>query len=234
MEHREVKERFKIDSCEVFAVTKGNSSLICNCEAVVKVSEISRTFRTLHGTEYVAKKKVYSIIVCQKPEHNLTFEELEKIERFDIDAILIGRYEREHFAIRDIDTFSFLKSSYGDDATSQNTYDIVNETVGGHTASVIYQEINVEDHNYNTIYVYFETDNHIYCVSFNDTEISPEIEEMISQTPNSEMDQDKFYGKLDKATENYLKQEQELYDDLIYDELSRNNEKQRDIRYYFF
>ena len=102
MEHREVKERFKIDSCEVFAVTKGNSSLICNCEAVVKVSEISRTFRTLHGTEYVAKKKVYSIIVCQKPEHNLTFEELEKIERFDIDAILIGRYEREHFAIRDI------------------------------------------------------------------------------------------------------------------------------------
>ncbi len=138
------------------------------------------------------------------------------------------------FAIRDIDTFSFLKSSYGDDATSQNTYDIVNETVGGHTASVIYQEINVEDHNYNTIYVYFETDNHIYCVSFNDTEISPEIEEMISQTPNSEMDQDKFYGKLDKATENYLKQEQELYDDLIYDELSRNNEKQSDRRYYFF
>ncbi|OWT32424.1 hypothetical protein BGI41_07735 [Methanobrevibacter sp. 87.7] len=122
------------------------------------------------------------------------------------------------FSIRYIDSDSFLKSSYGDDASSEDTHYIKNKNIKGHNSSIIYQERNIDGVKYNTTYIYFPIKDEIYCISYNGSNITQDIEEMIKNTPKQTMSEKKFYSKLTHATVSYeySQREENSYNDYYY------------------
>lgn len=140
------------------------------------------------------------------------------------------------FAIRYIDSYSFLKSSYGDDVSSSDTVYVENQFIADHAASVIYQEKNIDRKEYNVTYVYFPVKDEIYCISYSGDNLTPEVEEMIKNTPRQNISNEDFYGRLLSAKNDYIKESNDYnnnYND-YYSYSNRNNHKHRDWFGYYF
>ena len=121
------------------------------------------------------------------------------------------------FSIRYINSTSYLESSYGGDANSDNTIYIKNKNIKGHNSSIIYQKQNIDRVIYNTTYIYFPTKDEIYCISYDNKNLTPEIEEIIKNTPKQTISDDKFYSELTHAKLSYAdSQKEENYDDDYY------------------
>ena len=132
------------------------------------------------------------------------------------------------FSIRYINSTSFLESSYGDDANSENTIYIKNKNIKGHNSSIIYQKQNIDGVIYNTTYIYFPIKDEIYCISYDNKNLTPEIEEMIKNTAKQTISDDKFYSKLTHAKLSYAdSQKEENYDDDDYYYSSSYNKHNR-------
>ena len=140
------------------------------------------------------------------------------------------------FAIRDIDSYEFLKDSYGDDASSSYTIYDENKTISGHPASIIYQEVSINQMNgegyktYEVVNVYFQTADSIYCISYNGTKLTSDVEEMIKHTPKPSDSSDRFYEKLSRAKNNYLKEYEEESADYEYSLIEENTRTTRNKR----
>jgi hydroxymethylpyrimidine pyrophosphatase-like HAD family hydrolase len=144
------------------------------------------------------------------------------------------------FAIRDIDSYEFLKDSYGDDATSKYTVYDENKTISGHPAAIIYQEVSINQMDgtgyktYDVVEVYFQTGDSIYCISYNGTKLTSDVEEMIKHTPKPSDSSDMFYEKLGRARDNYLKEYDEESEDYLYDLIDENTRTTRDKRGFYW
>ena len=144
------------------------------------------------------------------------------------------------FAIRDIDSYEFLKDSYGDDATSKYTVYDENKTISDHPAAIIYQEVSINQMDgtgyktYDVVEVYFQTGDSIYCISYNGTKVTSDVEEMIKHTPKPSDSSDMFYEKLGRARDNYLKEYDEESEDYLYDLIDENTRTTRDKRGFYW
>ena len=144
------------------------------------------------------------------------------------------------FAIRDIDSYEFLKDSYGDDATSKYTVYDENKTISDHPAAIIYQEVSINQMDgtgyktYDVVEVYFQTGDSIYCISYNGTKVTSDVEEMIKHTPKPSDSSDMFYEKLGRARDNYIKEYDEESEDYLYDLIDENTRTTRDKRGFYW
>lgn len=144
------------------------------------------------------------------------------------------------FAIRDIDTYQFLKDSYGYDSSSSYTVYEENKTISGHPAAIIYQEVQINQmngegyKNYEVVEVYFQTGDSIYCISYNGTKLTSDVEEMIKHTPKPDDSADLFYDKLERAQDNYVQEDDERSEDYMYDLIDENTRTTRNKRGFYF
>ena len=144
------------------------------------------------------------------------------------------------FAIRDIDSYEFLKDSYGDDSSSKYTIYDENKTISGHPAAIIYQEVSINQMDgtgyktYDVVEVYFQTGDSIYCISYNGTKLTSDVEEMIKHTPKPNDSNDLFYGKLERARDNYIQEYDEESEDYLYDLIEENTRTTRNKRGFYF
>jgi len=107
-----------------------------------------------------------------------------------------------HFGIRSLENDRDLANSFGDESTSDDLIDAKEETLSNHYLVVLTTYVNVCKSN--VTYVYLPINETIFVISFNGTEITPEIEEIINNTPESEMSKKEFYSKLEQSQKDYI------------------------------
>ena len=106
-----------------------------------------------------------------------------------------------NFRILSLSNYKNLKFNFGSDSLNDGVLDIAESYVGGHAAAVIYSNISACKHEVVTIY--FASGDNIFLVCYNGSEITPEIEKMIENTPASSMSDEIFYNKLADAQLEY-------------------------------
>lgn len=114
------------------------------------------------------------------------------------------------FSIASLNDNSSLKEIYGYESTIEELNDLKLKEVGGHDTVILHSYRSVCEHNVS--YVFFAVGKNIFAISFNGDKITPEIEEIIKNTPKSKISKEILYKKLDKAQEDYV-QEQMDYDE---------------------
>lgn len=114
------------------------------------------------------------------------------------------------FSIASLNDNSSLKEIYGYESTIEELNDLELKEVGGHDTVILHSYRSVCEHNVS--YVFFAVGKNIFAISFNGDKITPEIEEIIKNTPKSKISKEILYKKLDKAQEDYV-QEQMDYDE---------------------
>lgn len=121
------------------------------------------------------------------------------------------------FAIRALDSTQFLVDAYGDEASNKNSSrdDL---TIGTHDVVHIVNYVSVAGHRVS--YAFFACGDVIYCISWEGSEMSPEIEDMIRNSPDSNYTYYEFHDVLNQAETQYLEdlaaEEQEYEEYLAY------------------
>ena len=87
-----------------------------------------------------------------------------------------------------------------------------NLTISNHPARHYYQYNSYEKDNYS--HIYFSSGNSIYEISWIGNNITPDIEELIKNTPPSKISEDEFHSILDESIRTYkiLKKQQDNLD----------------------
>ena len=139
-----------------------------------------------------------------------------------------------NFRILSLSSYKNLKFNFGSDSLNDDVLDITERYVGGHAAVVIYSNISSCEHE--VITIYFATGDTIYLVCYNGSEVTPEIEKMIENTPASSMSDETFYNKLADAQLEYAydleQEEQEIELERAVDNAVEKH--QRDHSRFFF
>ena len=139
------------------------------------------------------------------------------------------------FRILSLSDYDNLKFNFGRDSLDEDVTDIVESCIGGHDAVVIYTDESACQHE--VVSIYFAVGDKIFVISYDGSEVTPEIENMIENTPDSSMSGETFYNKLADAQLEYsydLEQEKrgiEL-EDSIDNALDRHQSQHS--RFFFF
>ena len=139
------------------------------------------------------------------------------------------------FAIRALDSTEFLVDTYGDEASNEDgsTTDL---TIGNHDVVHIVNYVSVAESRVS--YAFFACGDVIYCISWKGSEMTPEIEDMIRNSPDSNYTYNEFHDVLNQAETQYqedLAAEEQAYDD--YQEQEQNRllrEIEDNTRYHHF
>lgn len=103
MNKTKIRDQFTIEDCVVYGMGSNNYIFEAKCEAVVETRIHEKTLHTKSGTEYIAKLKEYALVICRKPETNLTFESIENVENFSATFTFgMPNGENKNYRIDDI------------------------------------------------------------------------------------------------------------------------------------
>ena len=140
-----------------------------------------------------------------------------------------------NFRILSLSSYKNLKFNFGSDSLDDDVLDINESYVGGHAAVVIYSNISACEHE--VITIYFATGDTIFLVCYNGSEVTPEIEKMIENTPASSMSDETFYNKLADAQLEYAydleQEEQEIELERAVDNAIEKHQRDHS-RFFFF
>ena len=95
-----------------------------------------------------------------------------------------------------------LKLNFGYDSSSDDVLDIRESYVGGHNAVVIYSNKTICEHE--VVSIYYACGDKIFVISYNGSEVTPEIEKMIENTPESSISGETLYNTLADAQLEYV------------------------------
>ena len=130
-----------------------------------------------------------------------------------------GRLSDNAYTVNDTNNFyiacvdSFLTRNYGYNSVNYDYNE--NISVGGHDTFYFNRYNNYIKDNVSAIY--FASGNSIYVINWGGNSISPEIEEIISSAPPSDISLEDFYLRLDQAQSDYL-YEKAVDDAYMYDD----------------
>lgn len=116
-----------------------------------------------------------------------------------------------NFSIASLTTESELKDIYGYESTIDELNDLELKRIAGHDLVILHSYRSVCEHD--VVYLFYAIEDEIYAISYNGNNITPEIKEIIKNTPKSTMSKETLYKKLDKVQESYI-QEQNDYDEV--------------------
>lgn len=83
-----------------------------------------------------------------------------------------------------------------------------NVTIGSHVAVHYVNPGNIS-------HLVFSVGNSIYCISWNSSEITPEIEELVKNAPDSNLTSSQFYSKLENELAEYIA-DKEIEEETVY------------------
>lgn len=92
MESRLVKREYKINDCRIKVTINGEESILGCCSAVIQANIIHKKIHMKNGMTYTARRDSYALVLCEQPEQDYTFDDLEKVERFDIILNMKDRF----------------------------------------------------------------------------------------------------------------------------------------------
>ena len=123
-----------------------------------------------------------------------------------------GELKSYGYIFKDEDTFSILcidllmQTKYGQWACESRSSE--NITIGSHEA-VHYVNLG------NISHLVFSVGNSIFCISWNSSEITPEIEKLVKDSPDSNLTSSKFHSKLENELAEYAA-DRELEEEVVY------------------
>lgn len=123
------------------------------------------------------------------------------------------------FSLMSLRKKSTLREIYGYESTIDELNSFNETKIGKHVVVLLHSYRYICNHN--VTYVFFVVNKTIFGLSFNGDKITDNIQEMIKNTPKSNLSKKKFYERLDEAQETYLEKEEE------YDEYYEYTESQR-------
>lgn len=139
-----------------------------------------------------------------------------------------GELVSDTYLLENVFTFSIaalndeeeIKDIYGYESTIEELNDLELKRIGGHDTVILHSYRSICEHNVS--YIFFAIGKDIFAISFNESKISPEIKEIIKNTPESEISKEKLYEKLDKAQEDYIQEQIEYEEAYEYSEAYRD------------
>ena len=127
---------------------------------------------------------------------------------------------------------SLLEINYASDICSGNLIKMENKTLANHSTVILYVKSNSKD---NMTAIYFTSRHSIYCLTFNGTNISPNVKEMIKNSPESTLSDKSFHDQLNEVLTNYIVYEGKDYNEYeqyYLDNFSYEDFKQLEDDYY--
>lgn len=130
-----------------------------------------------------------------------------------------------NFRILSLDNYNNLRFNFGSDMLEGSVITTQETTIGNHPAYVIYSYIDIANSNLTSIYLSIE--DTIFVISYKGDSITPEIENMIENTPPSTITSEQLYSKLSEALSDYrtsLNQEEIEYQQQEYEQSNRGSD----------
>ncbi len=138
------------------------------------------------------------------------------------------------FEIMSLGEYKNLRFNFGYDSLDDEVISVNETSIGDHSVVAIHANKTICDHD--VITVYFQTGDTIFKISYNGSQITPEIEKIINNTPKSSVPSDVFYNELVVAQEGYVedieKEEKTIELEQAFD--SAYEKKERDDSRFFF
>lgn len=125
-----------------------------------------------------------------------------------------------NFSIAALDDDEELVDIYGYESTIEELNDLELKRIGGHDCVILHSHRSVCEHNVS--YVFFAIGKDIWAISFNESKTTPEIKEIIKNTPKSKISKEKLYKKLDQAQADYIQEQIEYEEAYEYSEAYRD------------
>lgn len=121
-----------------------------------------------------------------------------------------------NFSISALNNEIDLVEVYGYESTIDELKNLSLKHIGGHDVVILHSYRSVCEHD--VIYLFYGIGDEIYAISYNGTKITPEIKEIIKNTPKSNMTKNELYKKLDDAQASYVEKQIEYEEAYNYQE----------------
>ena len=102
MNRTKIRKQFTIENCVIQGLGESDCVFKVKCKAQVETRTQEKTMRTAAGVEYTVLKKQYSLIVCQNPQADVTFDSFEKVKQFNALFTFSDGIDEEEYAINNI------------------------------------------------------------------------------------------------------------------------------------
>lgn len=133
-----------------------------------------------------------------------------------------------NFSISALNNQIDLVEVYGYESTIDELKNLSLKRIGGHDVVILHSYRSICEHD--VIYLFYGIGDEIYAISYNGTKITPEIKEIIKNTPKSKMTKNELYKKLDDAQASYVEKQIEYEEAYYYQEAySRKNSNKHDF-----
>lgn len=128
------------------------------------------------------------------------------------------------FGLVTLDNDKSLRNNYGYESTLDELYDAEELEIDGHHAVAFYSHRHIVGHD--VTYLYFESNNTFYALSYDGTDVNDTIKKIVSYSPKSKFTKEKFDEKLNKMQDDYIEEQREYEEAYAYDEGYNNGYSQ--------
>ena len=102
MTKTKIRKQFTVENCVIQGLGESDCVFKVKCKAQVETRTQEKTMRTAAGAEYTVLKKQYSLIVCQNPQADVTFDSFEKVKQFNALFTFSDGIDEEEYPIINI------------------------------------------------------------------------------------------------------------------------------------
>lgn len=102
MTKTKIRKQFTIENCIIQGLSESDCVFKVKCQAQVETRTQERTMCTAAGAEYTVLKKQYSLILCQDPNADVTFESFERVKQFRALFAFSDGIDEEEYVIDNI------------------------------------------------------------------------------------------------------------------------------------